>query len=169
MGRRLAPHIDQGDGWDVFPGLGNVTSFNAVSSPNSDSYSNGTSFISLENINAVGNVINADLIVGFAAGVDDPIENLPTTIALEQNYPNPFNPNTTIDFSLSSSSEVTLEIFNINGELITVLANGKIGAGNHSVEWNGIDSRENEVASGIYFYRLATDGETKSKKMLLLK
>ncbi|MCH9024339.1 MAG: M6 family metalloprotease domain-containing protein [candidate division Zixibacteria bacterium] len=95
----LDTNVDNGDGADVFPGTGNVTSFNAVSSPNSDSYTDGTSFIALENIQAVGNVINADLIVGFAAGIDDDQNgNLPSSIALEQNYPNPFNPSTTIDF-----------------------------------------------------------------------
>ena len=161
---------DNGDGWDVFPGIGNVTSFNAVSSPNSDSYTDGTSFIAIENIQAVGNVINADLIVGFAAGIDnDKNGNLPSSIALEQNYPNPFNPSTTIDFSLSYSSEVKLEIYNVIGELTGTLINGPLSAGSYSVEWNGADNSGNKVASGIYFYRLTSNSETKSMKMLLLK
>ena len=163
-------NIDNGDGWDVFPGNGNVTSFNAVSSPNSDSYTDGTSFIALENIQEVGNVINADLIVGFAAGIDDdPNGNLPGSIALEQNYPNPFNPSTTIDFELSYSSDVKLEIFNVIGELTGTLINGPLSAGNYSVEWNGTNNKGDNVASGIYFYRLTSDGESKSMKMLLLK
>ncbi len=163
-------NINSGDGSDVFPGTGNVTSFNAVSSPNSDSYTDGTSFIALENINAVGNVINADLIVGFAAGIDDDQNgNLPSSIALEQNYPNPFNPSTTIDFSLSYSSDVTLEVYNVLGELTGTLINRPLSAGNYSVEWNGTDNSGNNVASGIYFYRLKSNGEAKSMKMLLLK
>ncbi|MCH7689508.1 MAG: M6 family metalloprotease domain-containing protein [candidate division Zixibacteria bacterium] len=163
-------NIDNGDAWDVFPGTGNVTSFNAVSSPNSDSYTDGTSFVALENINAVGNVINADLIVGFAAGIDDDQNgNLPSSIALEQNYPNPFNPSTTIDFSLSYSSDVTLEVYNVLGKLTGTLINGPLSAGNYSVEWNGTDNTGNNVASGIYFYRLNSNGEAKSMKMLLLK
>ena len=166
----LEQSFDYGDPWDVFPGFGNVTSFNAVSSPNSDSYIDGTSFVAVENIQAVGNVINADLIVGFAAGIDDdPNSNLPISIELEQNYPNPFNPSTTIDFSLSYSSEVTLEIYNVKGELTKKLINGPLSAGSHSAEWNGKDNSGNDVASGIYFYRLTSNNEAKSKKMLLLK
>ncbi len=166
----MEKNVNNGDGWDVFPGNGNVTSFNAVSSPNSDSYTDGTSFIALENIQEVGNVINADLIVGFAAGIDDdPNGNLPGSIALEQNYPNPFNPSTTIDFELSYSSDVKLEIFNVIGELTGSLINGPLSAGSYSVEWNGTNNKGDNVASGIYFYRLTSDGESKSMKMLLLK
>jgi len=166
----LEHSADNGDGWDVFPGNGNVTSFNAVSSPNSDSYTDGTSFIALENIQAVGNIINADLIVGFAAGIDnDQNGNLPGSIALEQNYPNPFNPSTTIDFSLSYSSDVKLEVYNVIGELTGTLINGPLSAGNYSVVWNGTDNSGNNVASGIYFYRLVSNEASKSMKMLLLK
>lgn len=162
--------VNYGDGWDVFPGFGNVTSFNAVSSPNSDSYIFGTSFVGLENIQAVGNVINADLIVGFAAGIDDDQNGiLPNSITLEQNYPNPFNPSTTIDFSLSYGSEVTLEVYNVKGELTSKLISGPLSAGSHSIDWNGTDNGGKVVASGIYFYRLASNGDTKSMKMLLLK
>ena len=166
----MEKNVNNGDGWDVFPGNGNVTSFNAVSSPNSDSYTDGTSLIALENIQAVGNVINADLIVGFAAGIDDdPNGNLPGSIALEQNYPNPFNPSTTIDFELTYSSDVKLEIYNVIGELTGTLINGPLSAGNYSVEWNGTNNSGNNVASGIYFYRLTSNGDTKSMKMMLLK
>ena len=158
----MEKNVNNGDGWDVFPGNGNVTSFNAVSSPNSDSYTDGTSLIALENIQAVGNVINADLIVGFAAGIDDdPNGNLPGSIALEQNYPNPFNPSTTIDFELSYSSDVKLEIFNVIGELTGSLINGPLSAGSYSVEWNGTNNKGDNVASGIYFYRLTSYGESK--------
>ncbi|HEX2897803.1 MAG TPA: M6 family metalloprotease domain-containing protein, partial [candidate division Zixibacteria bacterium] len=131
----LEHRIDQGDGFDVFPGLGNNTSFDAVSSPNSDAYTLGTSFVGVQNISALGNVINADLIVGFSAGIGDETE-LPNTFELAQNYPNPFNPYTTISFSLPVNSQVGLEIYNLKGELTASLVNQRLSAGNHSYVWD---------------------------------
>ncbi len=160
--------IDQGDAADPFPGTGNKTSFDAVSSPNSDSYISGISFVGVQNISAAGIVINADLIVGFAAGIeDDP--TLPSSFDLEQNYPNPFNPNTTIGFTLPVSSQIKLEIYNLRGELTAVLAHGTYAAGAHIAVWDGRDKSGDAVASGIYFYRLLNDEEILSKKMLLIK
>lgn len=159
---------NQGDGFDVFPGLGNKTSFDAVSSPNSDSYTSGTSFVGVQNISAIANVINANLIVGFAAGVeDDP--TLPNSFNLSQNYPNPFNPNTTIGFTLPVNSNVKLEIYNLKGELTAVLVDGRYSAGTYTALWDGRDKSGDDVASGIYFYRLLTDEEVLSKKMVLIK
>jgi len=164
----LEHKTDQGDGWDVFPGLGNKTSFDAVSSPNSDSYTDGTSFVGVQNIGAAGSVINADLIVGFSAGLgDDP--TLPKAFDLAQNYPNPFNPSTVISFSLPVNSNVKLEVFNLKGQLTASLMNGNMTAGTHTVTWDGRDNSGDDVASGVYFYRLLTDDETLSKKMLLVK
>jgi immune inhibitor A len=164
----LEHDVDQGDATDPFPGTGNKTSFDAVSSPNSDSYTNGTSFVGVQDINASGNVINADLIVGFTASIDDdPL--LPSEYALSQNYPNPFNPTTTIGFTLPTSSEVKLEVYNLKGELTTTLATGRYAAGTHSVVWDGRAKSGEAVASGIYFYRLLTEEQEISKKMVLIK
>jgi hypothetical protein len=164
----LEHDVDQGDATDPFPGTGNKTSFDAVSSPNSDSYTNGTSFVGVQDINASGNVINADLIVGFSAGIDDdPL--LPSEYALSQNFPNPFNPTTTIGFTLPTSSEVKLEVYNLKGELTTTLATGRYAAGTHSVVWDGRAKSGEAVASGIYFYRLLTEEQEISKKMVLIK
>jgi immune inhibitor A len=160
--------VDNGDANDPFPGLSNNTSFDAVSSPNSDSYTNGPSFVGVQNISAVGNVINADLIVGFAAGIeDDP--TVPNDFGLAQNYPNPFNPRTTIGFSLPVYSNVRLEVYNVMGELTATLYDGALSAGAHTVTWDGIDNNGSDVSSGVYFYRLETEDEVLSKKMLLIK
>jgi serine protease len=94
---------------------------------------------------------------------------LPQGFSLDQNYPNPFNPKTTISYSLPTTSYVTLEIFNVLGQRVTTLVDQTMGAGQHQVDWNSTDQSGNSVASGIYFYRLTTEGQTLSKKMLLLK
>jgi len=91
-------------------------------------------------------------------------EQLPTEFSLSQNFPNPFNPVTEISFALPNASDVKLEIFNIMGQRVAVLAEGPLEAGYHSVIWDG-----NRVASGVYFYRLDAGDFVETKKMVLLK
>ena len=88
---------------------------------------------------------------------------------LAQNFPNPFNPNTTINFSISSTSEVNLSVFNIRGQHVRTLKSGVYTAGNHSVVWDGTDSSNRGVSSGIYFYRLEAGDRTEVRRMLLMK
>jgi hypothetical protein len=83
---------------------------------------------------------------------------------LYQNYPNPFNPITQINYDLSGSSTVRLEVYNISGQRIIRLDEGFKESGSYQVTFDGSD-----LASGIYLYRLITDKETLTRKMLLLK
>ena len=91
-------------------------------------------------------------------------ESAPTEYALEQNYPNPFNPTTTIKFSMPEAANVTLTIYNMLGQKVTELVNGKLETGRYTYEWNA-----RNVASGMYIYELRTDKFVSIKKMLLLK
>jgi hypothetical protein len=101
--------------------------------------------------------------------VDDNTVILPCQTRLIGNYPNPFNPTTMIEFALKNPGNVRLEVFNLLGQKVKTLADGLMTAGYHSVIWDGRDSGDREVASGAYFYRLATDNFTTSRKMLLTK
>jgi len=83
---------------------------------------------------------------------------------LEQNYPNPFNPVTKISFYIANDSYVTLEVFNNLGEKVTDLINSNLSVGYHSVDFNAIN-----LASGIYFYKLASENFSSLKKMVLMK
>ncbi len=100
---------------------------------------------------------------------DDTDPDLPRTFALNQNYPNPFNPTTTIGFALPRTSQVTLDIYNINGRLVSRLIDRILPAGAHEVQWGGTDRHGNKVASGVYFYRIATESAVATKRMVLLK
>ncbi|MBD3258709.1 T9SS type A sorting domain-containing protein, partial [candidate division GN15 bacterium] len=93
----------------------------------------------------------------------------PSSAKLSQNVPNPFNPETRISFSLSTASEVRLEVFNVIGQRVTTLIHGGYPAGEHQVVWRGTDDRGNQVASGIYLYRLSTPREVETRKMVLMK
>ncbi len=88
---------------------------------------------------------------------------------LEQNIPNPFNSSTRINYTLAYQSKVCLTIYNIEGELVRTLQNTLVAAGKYAVDWNGLNDQGTAVGSGIYFYRLQTDGFTKTMKMFKMK
>lgn len=91
-------------------------------------------------------------------------------LKLFQNHPNPFNPSTAIDFYLPEENPVTLEIYDASGRLISrLLDRVTTPRGMHSVRWQGLDDEARAASSGVYFYRLRTEGKTISKKMVLLR
>ncbi|MDP2173628.1 MAG: T9SS type A sorting domain-containing protein [Candidatus Cloacimonadaceae bacterium] len=98
---------------------------------------------------------------------DDHYISQPTL--LKGNYPNPFNPSTTIDYQIPAKGNVRLEIYNMKGQKVQTLVNELKTSGSHSVVWNGIDQSGHSVVSGVYFYRLVTENNTITKRMLLLK
>ena len=91
---------------------------------------------------------------------------------LQQNFPNPFNPTTKIPYSLvdrEKSEHVTIEIYNQCGQKIRTLVHGIKTPGTHEVIWDAKNDLGEQVANGIYLYRLRISGQTFSKKMLLIK
>ena len=86
-----------------------------------------------------------------------------------KSFPNPFNPETKIAFNLPKSSRIKLEIYNIKGQKVKTLVNEVLPAGEHSAIWNGRDSNDKRVSSGIYFYKLEAGDYQEVRKMLLLK
>lgn len=107
--------------------------------------------------------------LGFAGTVTGVEEIMPAVLALDRNYPNPFNPQTTIGFALPLPGEVELSVFDVRGRLVVDLVDGTLVAGHHEATWRGADTSGRQVASGTYFYRLVTDEETLTGKMLLVK
>ncbi len=95
------------------------------------------------------------------------IEDENTTLVeyeLGQNYPNPFNPVTKMNFSLSKSSFVTLEVYNSLGQKVTTLINNKLNSGSYKVKFNG-----SKLSSGIYYYKIQAGEFHSVMKMLLLQ
>lgn len=114
------------------------------------------------NLSNIGNYLQVNL-------ADSDIPVIPKALALYDNYPNPFNPETTISFDLPSETNVKLEIYNIKGQKVKTLKNGLLQAGNHKLVWDGKNSNSDQVASGLYFYRLVTDKKKLTRKMILMK
>ena len=108
------------------------------------------------------NVVTADIL-----GIENNSEEIEVISA--SNFPNPFNPNTTISYSISADSEVDIMIYNIKGQVVNNMKLGNLQKGNHSIEWNGTNENGKSVTSGVYFYKIVTETNTISKRMLLLK
>ncbi|MCD4690984.1 T9SS type A sorting domain-containing protein [bacterium] len=111
---------------------------------------------------------------GLETGVNpgtatDPDDMGTLRVSLGQNSPNPFNPRTEISFSLIEPAHVTVEVLSIAGRCVTVLHDGGLGVGEHTVVWDGTDGDGRSVASGAYFYRLRSDGAAEMRRMILLK
>lgn len=106
----------------------------------------------------------------FSVGIeDDIIGELPATFELGQNYPNPFNPTTTIEFRMSESANVTLNVYNVLGQVVKTLVNGTMPSGVHHVTWDARDESGSPVSSGLYLYRMETTGYSASKTLVLMK
>jgi hypothetical protein len=113
------------------------------------------------------------LIVGSAAFMQTELRDLisvPKSFELAQNFPNPFNPSTTIKFGLPTDAIVTLDIFNVAGELInTLIAGERLSAGFHAAVWNGRDLSGQRVGSGLYLYQFRSEEYRATGKMLLVR
>lgn len=118
------------------------------------------------NHSAVSSPDSIELVVNGTPdlGTDDPLL-LPTEFALYQNYPNPFNPTTKIDFDLPTASQVSLKLYNVQGQLVREIVNGQaFTPGRHTVELNAT-----ELATGVYVYRLEASTFRSDRKLLLMK
>jgi hypothetical protein len=91
-------------------------------------------------------------------------EQTPVSFYLNQNYPNPFNPSTTINYGLMKTGQVKLDIYNILGEKVASLVDGVQNAGSHQLVWSPVN-----LASGVYLYRLETEGFVQTKKLILIR
>ncbi len=88
----------------------------------------------------------------------------PIEFSLSQNYPNPFNPSTQITYNIPASGEVTLQVFDTTGRLVTTLVNEKKRAGTYEINFDA-----SQLSSGVYIYRLTSTGHTQTQKMTLIK
>lgn len=96
--------------------------------------------------------------------VNNEEEGKVNSFALSQNYPNPFNPTTTINYSVENAGHVTISVYNLMGQKVAELVNESKAAGSYNVTWNAANA-----ASGMYYYRLESGGQTMTRKMTLIK
>jgi len=105
-----------------------------------------------------------DIFIEFIhVGIEDEAA-LPNAFNLSQNYPNPFNANTQINFTIPTTSDVNLSVYNMLGQKVATLVSETLNAGNHSANWNA-----SAVSSGVYFYKLTAGDKTEVQEMTLIK
>lgn len=105
----------------------------------------------------------------FVSANANGIPLVPLEYSLSQNFPNPFNPITTIQYTLSNSGFVKLDVFNMLGQKIKSLVQAQQPIGSYTVQWDATNDSKIPVASGIYYYRLQAGNFSSSKKMTLIK
>lgn len=138
-------------------------------------FSNNNSFVSYGNQVWSGNSMHLRItkrnyfimkkILTEIVGVNDPDIYLDVNgFNLEQNFPNPFNSSTIINYYIPNSKRISLKLFNVLGQEIFTLFEGLQNEGFHSMNFDA-----SELSSGIYIYRLISDGFNLSKKMILLR
>lgn len=109
------------------------------------------------------------IIANSVNAVVEDVPNLPLMFRLYQSYPNPFNPSTIVEYDLPRKSNVNITVYNVLGQKVKTLVSCTKPAGQHSVEWDGMDNHGRPVTSGVYFYRIIAGEHTETRKMLLLK
>lgn len=111
---------------------------------------------------------SSDLYIGSTQISNDDVNVKNDAITLGC-YPNPFNPETTIEYSIDKDSNVEVIIYNIKGQKVYSFDPEFNTKGIHRVKWSGVSDSNQPVASGVYFYQLKTETESRIRKMLLLK
>jgi len=88
---------------------------------------------------------------------------------LRQNFPNPFSNFTRIAFTIPAKGHVKLDVYDVCGRLVNRIMDEEAGPGRYESDWDGLDSKGNRVANGVYFYRLNAGEKVSTRKMVLLK
>ena len=116
---------------------------------------------------------NADINDGYPYLEYRPVSNDDPSVPVAQEllciHPNPFNPCTTISFDLAKAAKVSVQIYNVKGQLVHTIIKAELRSGKSSYVWDGRDALENPLPSGLYFCVLKADGKPTVKKMTLLK
>ncbi|MCK4395641.1 T9SS type A sorting domain-containing protein [candidate division WOR-3 bacterium] len=104
-------------------------------------------------------------------GVEENPGNLlpPLVFALGQSSSNPTRENVVIEYQLSTTQKVSLNVYNVSGRLVKQLVEAEEQAGTHKVSWNGRDQRGNPVASGVYFYQLKGENKRLTRKFIVTR
>ncbi|KAA3617006.1 MAG: T9SS C-terminal target domain-containing protein [Calditrichaeota bacterium] len=110
------------------------------------------------------------VITGLPTDIDDNLSKSPESYMLKQNYPNPFNPVTTIEYKLVKHTNINLSIYNMMGQKVKTLVDGRQNSGAYILKWEGLNYSGNQVASGTYIYRMIINGKSVlTRKMILIR
>ncbi len=105
-----------------------------------------------------------EVIAATTNGYIDTEVTMPDAIALGKAYPNPFNPSTSFDVNIANNGNVSVMVYNVNGQIVDVVQDGYMDAGNYNMTWNA-----SNLSSGMYIIKASAAGITASQKIMLVK
>ena len=150
-------------------GVGQQATYNYVPCPNDQ-----VDMIAIDDVNGTSTTIpsgrrlqprqTSDMYAGGSGGVGGSGN---VSFALRQSAPNPFSSRTEIRYSIARTAPATLNIYNVSGQVVRTLAAGVHKAGEYSVTWDGKNQNGRSVSSGIYYYRLSSENQSLTRKLVL--
>lgn len=159
----------------MFPGYNNSNGSGCSYLLNTTEYSNGVHTIQWTATDDAGNSdgIGSRYFTIYNGAtplaVEDASLSLSEGFTVLPAYPNPFNPSTTITYRLDNDSDISIQIYDITGQLISTLQDNYQTQGWHSVVWNGTNQYDKQVPAGIYISKIKSGDEAKTTKLMLLK
>ncbi len=114
-------------------------------------------------------IVESDAFIRSTAVMEAVDATQASAFSLDQNFPNPFNAGTVIRFALPRGDQVELAVYNLAGQEVVRLVDGQRPAGSYTINWDGRDDQERELASGLYLYRLQAGDQVETRKLLLLR
>ncbi len=115
------------------------------------------------------NDVTVTMSTGNVTGVEEDVTTAPSDYELSQNYPNPFNPTTVIEYRVPEAATVTLQVFNVQGQLVKTLAHIFQNAGAYKVTWDGTDMNGSIVPSGVYFYQIEANDFAQVRRLVFMR
>ena len=150
------------------PGNGTTNEISEYTYPDNSVQEDGTYYYWIESVENSGNTeLYNPISITINKSDDNQTPGIPNVTYLK-NYPNPFNPTTIIEFIAPEGKNAKLSIYNLKGQEIITLFEG-ISQGHNYITWDGKDKYRNQQGSGIYLYKLVTENNTITKKMVLMK
>jgi len=99
----------------------------------------------------------------------EPVAVIPQAFILHQNYPNPFNPETKINFEVTQTVQVAINVFDILGQKVKTLVNNEFSSGSYTVDWDGRSENGSQLSSGVYIYQMRAGEFTQIRRMVMMK
>ncbi len=126
---------------------------------------------------SIGSLRFAESLILDESGLSHPVMGVgleqarlvPESYGLGQNFPNPFNPVTQINYQVPQDGRVRLVVYNLLGQEVRRLVDGRVEAGFYQMVWDGRDALGRSVSSGVYFYRMVAGEFSQVRKMVFLK